>query len=175
MRLLSLFLTGLFLVACTPQDATGPPPIRKDTLSFHANGTPKEVTVRQGDSVLERRTYRTTGMLSKVVTDDSVQEYFDLHDPDSADVLRDYLQGRWRNLSADTTRAQASAFYIFEKEQLTFENPAGAPLESLGVSYDDRRRLQTDEGMSVEAEITSFDTVRVTGYTLIRIPPADSL
>jgi hypothetical protein len=175
-RSLSLLLVGLLFVACSPgtQDA-GPPPIRKDTLSHHTDGTPKEVTVRRGDSVLERRTYRSTGMLSKVVRKDSVQEYFDLHDPDSAAVLRDYLLGRWRNLSADTTRDQASVFYIFEKDQLTFENPARAPLESLGVTYEDDRTLRTSEGMSVKAEISSFDTVRVTGYTLLRVAPPDSL
>lgn len=177
MRFRSLFLVGFLLVACSPepQDAAGPPAVHRDTLSYHSNRVPKEVAVRQGDSVLERRTYRHTGMLSKIVTEDSVQEYFDLHDPDSAAVLQDYLHGRWRNLSADTTRSRASAFYIFEEEQLIFENPSRAPLESLGVTYENNRRLLTDEGMSVQPQIASFDTVRVTGYTLIRMPPTDSL
>lgn len=176
MRFLALFLVGLLFVACSPgtQDAE-PPPIRRDTLSYHTDGTPKEVAVRRGDSVLERRTYRSTGMLSKVVRQDSVQAYFDLHNPDSAAVLRDYLRGRWRNLTADTTRDQASVFYIFEKDRLTFENSARTPLESLGVTYKDNRTLLTEEGMSVQTEIASFDTVRVTGYTLLRVAPPDSL
>ncbi len=177
MRSFLLLLVGLLFVACSsdPRDTAGTPSVRRDTLSYHANGRPETVAVRQGDSVLERRTYRTTGMLSKVATSDSVQEYFDLHDPDSAAVLQDYLQGRWRNLSADTSLSQASAFYIFEEDQLTFENPDRVPLESLGVTYENNRRLLTDDGMAVQPEISSFDTVRVTGFTLLRIPPPDSL
>jgi hypothetical protein len=104
-----------------------------------------------------------------------VQTYFDLHDPDSAAVLQDYLQGRWRNLSADTSRDQESAFYIFDNDQLTFENPSRSPLESVGIEYEADRTLTTEEGMSVRADIASFDTVRVTGYTLVRLPPPDSL
>ena len=177
MRFSLFFLAGLLFVACSPepQDTARAPAVQKDTLSYHTNGVPKEVAIRRGDSVLERRTYRHTGMLSRVETTDSVQGYFDLHNPDSAAVLRDYLHGRWRNLNADTSRDQASAFYIFEEEQLTFENPTRRPLESLGVTYKNNRRLLTDEGMSVQADIASFDTVHVTGYTLIRTPPADSL
>lgn len=146
-----------------------------DTLSRFADGTPKEVTVQRGDSIVERRSYRPTGLLRKVVTADSVRTYFDLHSPDSAAILKDYLQGRWRNLSADTSQAQSSAFYVFRNDQLTFESPTRAPLESLSVTYKDGRTLVTDEGMSVRAEIASFDTVRVTGYTLVRLVPPDSL
>lgn len=131
--------------------------------------------MQRGDSVIERRTYRSTGTLLKVATADSVRTYFDIHDPDSAAILRDYLQGRWRNLSADTSRTQSSAFYVFQGDELTFENPARASLESIEVSYENDRRLVTEEGMSVQAKISSFDTVQVTGYTLVRLAPPDSL
>ena len=146
-----------------------------DTLARFSDGTPKEVAVQQGDSIVERRSYRPTGLLRKVITADSVRTYFDLHNPDSAAILKDYLQGRWRNLSADTSRAQSSAFYVFRDDELTFESPTRTPLESLSVKYEDGRTLVTDEGMSVQAEIASFDTVRVTGYTLVRLVPPDSL
>jgi hypothetical protein len=145
-----------------------------DTLSQYRDGSPKKVVLQKGDSILERRTYRHTGMLREVTRAGSTQTYFDLHDPDSAAILKDYLQGRWRNLSADTSREQSSAYYIFESDRLTFENPDRAPLESLRVSYKDERSLLTGEGMSVRPEITSFDTVQVTGYTLVRLP-SDSL
>ncbi len=173
--LLPLFL-GLLIGACTStnRDAPSPQQARLDTLSHHQNGTPKNVALQRGDSTLERRTYRHTGTLRKVVRGDSVETYFDLHDPDSATVLKDYLQGPWRNLSADTSRDQSSAFYIFEDDLLTFETPDGAPLESLRVEYEDERTLRTYEGMAYQADIASFDTVRVTGYTLVRLP-SDSL
>lgn len=174
----SLFLAfGLLLIACTGsnRDASSPPQTRRDTLARYADGSPQRVTVRRGDSVVERRSYRSTGTLQKVVTSDSVRTYFDLHNPDSAATLKDYLQGRWRNLSADTSRAQSSAFYVFRDDQLTFEAPSRTSLESLQVTYEDHRRLVTDEGMTVRAEIISFDTVEVTGYTLVRLAPPDSL
>jgi len=167
---------GLLLGACTSsnRDASSSQQTTLDTLSRYRDGTPKRVTLQRGDSTIERRTYRHTGTLRKVVRADSVQTYFDLHDPDSAAILEDYLQGRWRNLSADTSRDQASVYYIFDTERLTFENATRVPLESLRVTYEDDQTLVTDEGMSVRPEITSFDTVRVTGYTLVRLPP-DSL
>lgn len=146
-----------------------------DTLSRYADGSPKRVSVLREDSVTERRTYRQTGRLSKIVRGDSIQTYFDLHDPDSADVLRDYLHGRWRNLSADTSREQASVFYVFSPDRLVFENASRAPLESLDVTYENNRRLVTDRGLSVRPEIASFDTMRVTGYLLVRTAPPDSL
>jgi len=172
-----LFTFGVLLVACSPsnRDSTISRQPQVDTLARFADGTPKEVAVQQGDSIVERRSYRSTGLLRKVVTADSVRTYFDLHDPDSAAILKDYLQGRWRNLSADTSRAQSSAFYVFRDDQLTFESPTRTPLESLSVTYENGRTLVTEEGMSVRTEISSFDTVRVTGYTLVRLVPPDSL
>ncbi len=177
MRRFLPLLTIVLLVGCSPssQDASVEPEIQTDTLSQYDDGSPNVVTLSRDDSVLERRTYRRTGRLSSVESGDSVQTYFDLHDPDSAAVLRDYLQGRWRNLSADTARNQASAYYVFEADRLTFENPSRTPLESLDVTYKNDRTLVTGDGMRVQAEITSFDTVRVTGYTLIRRPAPDSL
>jgi hypothetical protein len=132
------------------------------------------VAISQGDSVLERRTYRATGTLLRVDDGDSVRGYFDLHDPDSAAILKDFLRGRWRNLSADTASADASVFYVFEPDRLTFENATRTALESLRVEYEDDRTLTTEYGMSVQPEIAAFDTVRVTGFTLVRRPPVDS-
>ena len=177
MRFLLPLTLGLLLVACGPsgRDTSPTPQIRADTLSRYSDGTPREVALQRGDSVIERRTYRPTGLLQTVVTSDSVRTYFDLHNPDSAAILKDYLQGRWRNLSADTTRPQSSAFYVFRDDELTFESPSRTPLESLSVSFEEGRRLVTEEGMSVRADISSFDTVQVTGYTLIRLPSSDSL
>lgn len=171
----ALLLSALLLSACarSSTDSASETGRRIDTLSQYGNGTPREVVVTRGDSVLERRTYRPSGRLSTVKAGDSMQTYLDLHEPDSAAVLEDYLQGRWRNLSADTSQAQASAFYVFENDRLTFETPSRAPLESLSVTYKDDRTLVTGGGMSVRAQIASFDTVRVTGYTLVRLP--DSL
>jgi hypothetical protein len=172
---LALLLSVLVLAACTrsPSDSPSEAGRRTDTLSQYDDGTPQRVVVAQGDSVLEQRTYRPSGRLSKVVAGDSVRTFLDFYEPDSAAVLRDYLQGRWRNLSADTSRPQSSAFYVFENDRLTFETPSRTPLESLSVTYEDGRTLVTDEGMSVRATIAAFDTVRVTGYTLVRLP--DSL
>lgn len=176
MRPLPVLLIGVLIGGCasptTDPSTEGP---TRDTLSRYRDGTPKTVTLQQGDSIVERRRYRYTGRLQRVQRGDSVQTYFDLHDPDSAAVLQDYLQGRWRNLSADTSRDQESAFYIFDNDQLTFENPSRSPLESVGIEYEADRTLTTEEGMSVRADIASFDTVRVTGYTLVRLPPPDSL
>lgn len=177
MRTIALLLLGLLLLgACTrsPDAPTEAPARQRDTLARFADGTPRVVTTSRGDSVLERRTYRPTGRLETLRSGDSVRSYFDLHDPDSAAVLRDYLQGRWRNLSADTSQPGASAYYVFAADELTFESPTRDPLESLSVTYEDQRRLRTGSGMSVRADITSFDTVRVTGYTLVRLP-VDSL
>lgn len=175
MRVSLVLLFGLLLTGCTGSpDAPSSPERRQDTLALFPNGTPRVVTVSRGDSVLERRTYRPSGRLERVEAGDSIQTYFDLHNPDSAEVLKDYLLGRWQNLSADTSRSQSSAFYLFEPDQLIFENPSRVPLESLGVEYQNHRTLTTKNGMKVQADIASFDTVRVTGYTLVRLPP-DSL
>lgn len=175
MRHVLPLLTIALLVGCSSQDAPVEPEIQTDTLSQYDDGSPRVVTFSREDSVLERRTYRRTGRLSTLESGDSVQTYLDLHDPDSAAVLRDYLQGRWRNLSADTTQDQASTFYVFEADRLTFENPSRRPLESLDVSYKNDRTLVTENGMRVQAVISSFDTVHVTGYTLVRHPAPDSL
>jgi hypothetical protein len=166
-------LIALLLGACARTTEEAQPVRRVDTLARHPDGAPEVVEVSRGDSVIERRTYRPSGLLSKVVAGDSVRTYFDLNDPDSAAVLRDYLQGRWRNLSADTARPQESVFYVFGDDRLTFENVDQDPLESLDVTYEDNRTLVTGTGMKVRADIASFDTVRVTGYTLVRRP--DSL
>lgn len=176
-RLLVPLVLVFLCIGCTSstQDASVSPSGRRiDTLSRYNDGSPKIVAVSRGDSLLERRRYRSTGLLSKVVSGNSVQTYFDLHDPDSAAILQDYLQGRWRNLSADTTRKQSSAFYVFESDRLTFETPSHTPLESLNVEYKNNRMLTTEDGMTVTAQIVGFDTVRVTGYTLVRQPEADS-
>lgn len=175
--LLCVLLVGFLCLGCRADDQaastdTGP---QTDTLSYYDNGTPEQVTVQQGDSVVERRHYRKTGIVEKIVAGDSVQTYFDLHDPDSATVFQDYLHGHWENLAADTSREQASAFYVFGKNQLTFESQDRRPIESLGIEYKNNRTLVTDDGMSVQATITSFDTVHVTGYTLVRRSPSDSL
>lgn len=177
MRYLLPLALALLLGGCDPssRDASTSTPSRVDTLSRHSDGSPERVSILRGDSVIERRTYRPSGLLSKRVVGDSVQTYFDLHDPDSAAVLQDYLRGRWRNLSADTTRDQASVFYVFDPDRLVFENASRVPLESLDVTYEDDRRLVTDRGMSVRPDIASFDTMRVTGYLLVRTSPSDSL
>lgn len=175
MRHAALLALGLLLLACRPSGRDAVRQTHVDTLSRYSDGTPKAVAVRRGDSVVERRSYRSTGLLQEVAVAGSVRTYLDLHNPDSAAILKDYLQGRWRNLSADTARPQSSAFYVFRNDELTFETPDRTPLESLQVTFEDGRRLVTEEGMSVRAEIASFDTVRVTGYTLVRLAPPDSL
>ncbi len=179
MRYVLSLLLGAFLASCSPGPSTDDAPedkrLRPDTLSYYSDGAPKNVAVQQGDSVVERRTYRRTGTLLRVTSAGSTQTYFDLYDPDSAAVLQDYLQGHWRNLSADTSRDRSSAFYIFDADRLTFETSSRMPLETLSVEYKDDRTLATDEGMSVHPEIVSFDTVRITGYTLVRRPLPDSL
>lgn len=176
MRFLVSLLLCVALAACTPSSKEGDPQrVRVDTLSQYQNGKPKRVAVQQGDSMIEHRAYRHTGTLHQVATADSTQTYFDLHDPDSAAVLKDYLQGRWQNLSADTSRDETSAFYIFDGDRLHFENPSREPLESLKVTYKNDQTLVTESGLSARIELSSFDTVRVTGYKLVRLPLPDSL
>jgi hypothetical protein len=92
----------------------------------------------------------------------------DLHDLDSARVLRDYLQGRWRNTSASLSDPEANAYYVFDGQSLTFRTPSGESLETIGVDYGSNRVLHTEDGMPVTANIAGFDTVTVTGYTLVR-------
>lgn len=141
---------------------------RRDTLSTYSNGTPATVHRYRADSLVERQYYRPTGTLHRLERGDSIQTYLDLYNPDSAAVLKDYLQGRWRNLTVDSSTATTSTYYIFDGETLTFENPTGTPLESVDVEYQKDRTLVTEEGMSVVATIIDFDTVEVTGYTLVR-------
>lgn len=164
------------LSGCSSSTETdGDTGVHRDTISFHPSGAPKQVEVRREDSVLSQQTYRHTGVLRRIERGDTIQRYFDLHDPDSSAIFKDYLQGRWRNLSADTTSDQASAYYIFDGEQLVFQNASSVPLESLSVTYNDRQRLKTETGMNVRPTIIAFDTVEVTGYTLVRYPPEDTV
>ncbi|MFB6248922.1 MAG: hypothetical protein ABEL97_10170 [Salinibacter sp.] len=176
MRPLVPLLLVALLGACTSPtpDSSGPPVRRADTLSRFRDGAPRVVAISQGGSVVERRTYRATGTLLRVDAGDSVRGYLDLHDPDSAAILQDFLRGRWRNLSAESSAANASVFYVFGPDRLTFKNAKRTALESLRVEYGDNRTLTTEYGMSVRPTIASFDTVRVTGFTLVRRPPADS-
>ena len=166
--LLSGCLLSLWMTGCTPQ-GTSEPPVQADTLTRHADGNAKLVEVRQRDSLIERRWYRPTGSLRRVERGDSVATYFELHSIDSADVLRDYMHGRWRNISADPTADNASAFYTFHGDSLVFTNPNGEPLEAIRIRYRPEQRLVTGDGIPVSADIADFDTVRVTGgYTLVR-------
>ena len=132
------------------------------------DSTKKVVEVVEGDSVVERRTFRITGSVQTVERGDSVARYLDIHPIDSAYVLKDYMQGTWRNTSVDTTDPGASATYVFDDDTLTFRSPAGDTIESIRVDYGESRTLYTAEGMPVTASIAGFDTVRVTGYTLVR-------
>lgn len=165
-------LLFVFLIACgcSPTDNPESVPLstRRDTISTHPNGAPATIHRYRSDSLVERQYYRSTGTLHRLERGDSTQTYLELHEIDSAAVLRDYLQGRWRNLSADSSTTKTSAYYIFDGETLTFETPSGAPLERMNVEYQKDRTLITEEGMSVVATIIDFDTVEVTGYTLVR-------
>lgn len=162
------FCISLWMTGCTPQGPSEPV-VQADTLTRHADGHAKLVELRQRDSLVERRWYRPTGSLRRVERGDSVAGYFDLHTIDSADVLRDYMHGRWRNLSADPTADNASAFYTFSEDSLVFADPDGELLEAIRIRYRPEQRLITEDGISVSADIADFDTVRVTGgYTLVR-------
>jgi len=164
-------LIGVLLTGCGPPPPDGPAAgLRVDTLSRYADGRPRVVERRRSDSLVERRTFRPTGRLRSVARAGSVRSYLDLHDLDSAAVLRDYLQGRWRNTSVDSSAPNAGTYYLFEGDQLTFARASGAPIETIGIRYSDNRMLETEQGMTVRAEILSFDSVRVTGLTLVRRP-----
>jgi hypothetical protein len=167
---LPVLVAALFLPACSSEPEPAPPATTDTVVARYSDSTRKVVEVRrtQDDSLIERRYYRQTGALKRVKRGDSVAEYFDLHDPDSARVLQDYMQGRWRNASAAMSDPGASAFYIFEGKSLTFRNPSGEPLETINVEYDNYRRIVTGHGDPFTADIADFDTVRVTGYTLVR-------
>jgi len=166
--LAALFLAVL-LSACSPGSSPPAPEPTETVVSRYPDSTRKVVEVRTpDDSLLERRVYRPTGALRRVLRGDSVARYLELHDPDSARVLKDYLQGQWRNTSVDMSDAEASAYYEFTEESLTFRNPSGRSIETIDVRYNDHRTLVTEDGMPVTADIAHFDTVRVTGYTLVR-------
>jgi hypothetical protein len=150
--------------------APAPPPdaMQADTVARYPSGAPQMVEVRNQDSLVERRWYRSTGMVRRVERGDSVTGYLDLHTLDSSRVLRDYMQGRWRNTSADLGNTRASAFYTFSGDTLTFANPKGNPLETIRVDFRPGRLMVTEDGIPAPAEVASFDTVHVTGYTLVR-------
>lgn len=61
-------------------------------------------------------------------------------------------------------------FYIFEDDQLTFARTSGSPIEAIQIRYRDDQTLETGDGMMVRPAILSFDSVRVTGFTLVRRP-----
>jgi hypothetical protein len=165
---------ALLLSACgsPPDDVTTTAP-STDTLARYADGSPRTVAVRQRDSVLERRVYRPSGRLQRFEKGDSVRSFLDLHPVDSAAVFRDYLQGRWRNTSADPHQADANLYYVFRDDELTFETPSRDPIETLALRYRDGLTLETQNGSVFSATITGFDTVRVTGLTLVREAPPE--
>jgi hypothetical protein len=169
LRIFLPLTAGLLLAACGR--SAGPDALEpsESVVERYPDSTRKVVEVRAGaDSVVERRFYRPTGALRRVERGDSVAGYMDLHDLDSARVLRDYLQGRWRNTSASLSDPEANAYYVFDGQSLTFRTPSGESLETIGVDYGSNRVLHTEDGMPVTANIAGFDTVTVTGYTLVR-------
>lgn len=161
--------TALWLMGCQPRSEDArPPSVQADTVARYGDGTARVVELRRHDSLIERQTYHRTGTLRRIERGDSVAGYLDLHALDSSDVLKDYLQGDWRNLDADRRNPQASAFYTFHDNRLTFSDPGGAPLETIQVTYAPKRRLEIEGGGAFDATIAGFDTVRVSGLTLVR-------
>lgn len=166
---LLLLIGAALLSGCSRSGPPDPASPTESVVARYPDSTRKVVEVRSPtDSLIERRVYRRTGALRRVQRADSTAGYLDLHDVDSARVLRDYLQGRWRNTSASMSNPTANAFYEFDDASLTFRTPSGNKLETIGVSYGTNRVLRTEDGMPVTARIASFDTVTVTGYTLVR-------
>jgi hypothetical protein len=159
------------LVVLLPGCIEEQPEATERVTEVYPDSTPRVVEVVEGDSVVETRHFRTTGSLLRLERGDSVATYLDIHPVDSAYVLQDFLQGRWRSVGIDTTDSTASETYVFDENSLTFINPFGDPHESIGVRYDSLRTLYTESGTPVTAEIVAFDTVRVTGYTLVRQDP----
>jgi len=167
--LLLVVVAGLVLTACGRQTAPDASQTTASIVERYPDSTRKIVELRTGDdSLLERRFYRWTGSLRRVEHGDSVARYMDLHDLDSSRVLKDYLQGRWRNTSASLSNPESNAYYEFDGRSLTFRTPTGESLETIGVKYGANRVLRTEDGMPVTAEVAGFDTVTVTGYTLVR-------
>jgi len=161
-------LITLLLVGCGGSESVPAEETREIVVARYADSTRRVVNVMQGDSVVERRQYRPTGSVLRIERGDSVLTYFDIHDPDSSFVLADFMQGRWRNVSVDTTDPDASASYVFGKDSLTFRSPSDEPIETISIEYENFQTLRTGDGMPVSTEIVGFDTIRVTGYTLVR-------
>jgi hypothetical protein len=164
--LAALLLAALLVVVAVCREEA--PEATERVVEVYPDSTPKTVEMVRADSVVETRHFRATGSLMRVERGDSVATYLDLHPVDSAYVLQDFLQGRWRSIGIDTTDETASETYVFDENSLTFINPYGETHESIGVQYDSLRTLYTESGTPVTTEIVDFDTVRVTGYTLVR-------
>lgn len=173
-RSAALLVLGVSLLGCESSPPTPPPrAVQADTVARHPGGAPQIVERRRNDSLVERRWLRPSGMVRRVTRGDSIADYFDLHAIDSSAVLRDYMQGRWRNTSADLSNRGSSAFYTFSGDTLTFTNPEGRRLETIRIDFKPDRLMVTEDGIPAPAEVTHFDTVRVTGYTLVRENPVD--
>lgn len=161
----ALLLAGLFVIAGC---GSGEPEVTDRVVDVYPDSSRKVVERVQGDSVVAVERYRPTGSIMQVERGDSIQTYLDIHPVDSARVLQDFLKGRWRSIGIDTTDAANSETYIFRDASLTFVNPFGEVNEKIGIRYDSLRTLYTERGAPYTAEVVSFDTVRVSGYTLVR-------
>jgi hypothetical protein len=144
------------------------PEITERVTDVYPDSTRKVVENVQGDSVVAVERYRPTGSVMRIERGDSVRTYLDIHPADSAYVLKDFLLGRWRSIGIDTTDASNSLTYIFRDGSLTFLNPQGEVNEHIGIRYDSLRTLYTEAGTPFTTEIVDFDTVRISGYTLVR-------
>lgn len=154
----------LFWAGC--RDAE--PKITERVTEMYPDSSRKVVEKVRGDSVVAIERYRRTGSVMQIERGDSVQTYLDIYPADSAYVLKDFLLGRWRSIGIDTTDASNSLTYIFRDGSLTFLNPKGEINEQIGIRYDSLRTLYTEAGTPFTTEIVDFDTVRVSGYTLVR-------
>jgi hypothetical protein len=154
----------LFGSGCSAEE----PEVTERVTEVYPDSSRKVVEKVQGDSVVAVERYRPTGSVMRIERGDSVQTYLDIHPADSAYVLKDFLLGRWRSIGIDTTDPSNSLTYIFRDGSLTFLNPQGKVNEQIGVRYDSLRTLYTEAGTPFTTEIVDFDTVRVSGYTLVR-------
>ncbi len=166
-RLFAIALTASLLLLWTGC-STEEPEITERVTDVYSDSSRKVVEKIQGDSVIAIERYRPTGSVMRIERGDSVQTYLDIHPADSAYVLKDFLLGRWRSIGIDTTDASNSLTYIFRDGSLTFLNPQGEVNEQIGIRYDSLRTLYTEAGTPFTTEIVDFDTVRVSGYTLVR-------
>ena len=166
-RLFAIALTASLLLLWTGC-STEEPEITERVTDVYPDSSRKVVEKIQGDSVIAIERYRPTGSVIRIERGDSVQTYLDIHPADSAYVLKDFLLGRWRSIGIDTTDASNSLTYIFRDGSLTFLNPQGEVNEQIGIRYDSLRTLYTEAGTPFTTEIVDFDTVRVSGYTLVR-------